>query len=82
MKLIMIDGKLCQALTKMASSALCYICGETPSEMNNLKKLVQKAEAEENFEFGLLTLRVDPLCGVHPSHSLSIAIQKMVSKDE
>jgi len=56
MKLTMINEKVCQALTRMASSALCCICGTTPSEMNNFKKLAQKTEAEKNFEFELSTL--------------------------
>lgn len=81
MKLTMIDGKVCQALTGIASSASCCICGATPSEMNNFIKIPQKVEVEENFELGLSTLHAW-IRFMHPSYRLSIAIQKMVSKNE
>ncbi|KMQ83716.1 dna-mediated transposase, partial [Lasius niger] len=56
MELTMIDGKVCQHITGVASSASCTIYGATPAEMNNLEKLSHKPETEKNFRYGLLTL--------------------------
>lgn len=54
--LTMVDGKVCQALSKTASSSSCYICGAKPSEMNNLDIVRQKVENKFSLEFGLSTL--------------------------
>lgn len=56
MKLTMIDGKVCQALTETPSSASCTICRALLSEMNNLDKLANKVEIEENLQYGLSSL--------------------------
>lgn len=56
LKLTMIDGKVCTALTETTSPATCNICGATPTKMNNLKKILNKAEKKENFQYGLSTL--------------------------
>ena len=37
--MIMIDGKTCNAITDTKSAQTCNVCGATPKEMNNLKKL-------------------------------------------
>ena len=54
--LTMIDGKVCQAFTKIPSSASCTICQATPSQMNDFDKLSRKQENKENFKYGLSTL--------------------------
>lgn len=54
--LTMVDGKVCQALSKTPSSSSCYICGAKPSEMNSLDTVRQKEENKFTFEFGLSTL--------------------------
>lgn len=56
MKLTMVDGKVCQALSDCLSSASCYICGAKPSEMNHLERVKKKRENTSHFEFGLSTL--------------------------
>lgn len=56
MKLTMIDGKVCQALTGTPSAATCYICGARPSEMNNLDAVLIKESNTQNYELGLSTL--------------------------
>jgi len=56
MKLTMIDGKVCQALTETPSATTCYICGAQPSEMNKLNIIQNKPKNISNYEFGLSTL--------------------------
>lgn len=56
LKLTMIDGKVCQAITGTPSCATCCICGAKPSQMNDLYKLAERTENEENFEYGLSSL--------------------------
>lgn len=52
--LTMIDGKVCNALTDTHSTQKCYICGATPSMMNEeSRKFPSK---EDRFGFGLSTL--------------------------
>lgn len=52
----MLDGKAIQAITGTSSSAVCYICGCKPSEMNNLDAIKSKTEKESALHFGLSTL--------------------------
>lgn len=54
MNLTMIDEKVCQAVTFTPSSSNCVICGEKPSEMNNLN--AKKIEKVENFQYVISTL--------------------------
>lgn len=56
MHLTMIDGKVCQALTRTLSSASCTICSAKPSQMNNFEELAKKVEIEENFKYGVSSL--------------------------
>jgi hypothetical protein len=56
MKLTMVDGKVCQALTQTPSAATCYICGAQPSQMNNIVAIQSKPLKVENYDFGLSTL--------------------------
>lgn len=52
----MIDGKVCNVLTNQKSSTSCNICGATPKQMNDLKKIKQLKCNEDNYKFGLSTL--------------------------
>lgn len=51
----MIDGKICSTLCD-TSSAVCYICGAKPSEMNDLKRVANKIVIEEHLKYGLSSL--------------------------
>jgi len=51
----MIDGKICSALSK-TSSAKCYICEATPTQMNNLNVCLRKDGHGDRYEFGLSPL--------------------------
>ena len=55
MVLTMIDGKICNALTK-TSTQTCYICKATPKLMNNLEAVVAKEVDPSTFRFGLSSL--------------------------
>ena len=45
LSMTMVDGKICSAVTEK-SSQVCYICGATPRQMNDLQKcLLRKADA-------------------------------------
>ena len=55
-KLIMVYGKVCTALSDIPSSSTCNICKATPSKMNDLERVKQKTEIVSNFEIGLSTL--------------------------
>lgn len=52
--LTMTDGKVCNALTDTRSTQKCYICGATPSMMNDELRNFQSND--EHFGFGLSTL--------------------------
>uniref|UniRef100_A0A2S2PFW3 V(D)J recombination-activating protein 1 RNase H domain-containing protein n=1 Tax=Schizaphis graminum TaxID=13262 RepID=A0A2S2PFW3_SCHGA len=51
----MVDGKVCNSMTG-TSSQRCYICGSTPTQMNNINKLITFDINEESMRFGLSTL--------------------------
>lgn len=55
MLMTMVDGKVCNAVTS-TSSQRCYICGATPSQMNNLNTVRKREENVEAFQFGLSIL--------------------------
>ena len=54
--LTMIDGKICNNITKTQSSMRCYICQASPKEMNNLKKINTKVVNEEYYSYGMSSL--------------------------
>lgn len=56
MMLTMVDGKICSALSQYTSSQLCYICGASPKEMNDEKRLKQKLPIQEMYSFGISPL--------------------------
>jgi len=51
----MLDGKICNALSE-SSSMKCYLCGASPTEMNNLAKCISNDVITEYIEFGLSPL--------------------------
>lgn len=52
----MVDGKVCQVITETNSASNCTVCGATPVEMNDLKKIKAKDENVDSFQYGLQTL--------------------------
>jgi len=48
LQLTMIDGKICSALSE-TSSAKCYICEATPTQMSNLDVCLQKDVHEDRY---------------------------------
>ena len=55
-KMSMVDGKVCQALTKTPSSQSYYICDAKASMMNKLEEVKLLPVKIENYSFGLSTL--------------------------
>ena len=55
--LTMVDGKVCNAITRITSSQTCYICGATPKLMNDISNDSSKTN-KKNFEFGLSPLHL------------------------
>lgn len=51
----MIDGSVCNILSKTNAAAKCYICGATPKQMNR-EAIYEKPSNVENYRFGLSTL--------------------------
>lgn len=75
LKLTMIDGKVCNALTHNKATQNCYICLAKPKDMNNLGKVVKCSANPENYEFGLSTLHswIRFLeCSLHIAYRLEI----------
>lgn len=71
--LTMTDGKVCNALTDTSSTQKCYICGATPSTMNEESK--KYPSNEERLAFGLSTLHAwirTFECLLHISYRLEI----------
>lgn len=53
----MIDGKVATALSNVTNSAqCCSLCGATPTQMNDIPKLVKNQLTPEGLQFGLSTL--------------------------
>lgn len=55
LQLTMVDGKICSALSKSATSR-CYLCGSSPKEMNQIDACLNKTTDNSKFEFGLSPL--------------------------
>lgn len=51
----MVDGSVINILSNRNSSSVCYICGDSPVEMN-LTTVKEKCLIEENYRFDLSTL--------------------------
>ena len=56
MELTMVDQKVCQALSKTASTMTCYICKVKPKEMNDLERIKMKFIDTKSYDYGLSTL--------------------------
>lgn len=73
--LVMIDGKVCNAITDTKSTQKCYICGATSKEFNNIDEMIAKNVNIDTMEFGLAVLHgwirfFD--CLIHLSYKLPI----------
>lgn len=54
LKMTMIDGKVCNAVTNTTSTSRCYICGATSKDFNNLSK--KNEISPDALEFGISVL--------------------------
>ncbi|KAJ8879172.1 hypothetical protein PR048_019778 [Dryococelus australis] len=52
----MVGGKVCNALVQNPSAQVCYICGASPKQMNNLLNVVKRKMQKTMFNFGVSTL--------------------------
>lgn len=52
----MIDGKICNYLTKTKSSQVCFICKASPKQMNKLNLIYERPKCNEYYKYGLSTL--------------------------
>lgn len=70
----MIDGKVCNSLTD-TSSQVCYICGVSPKNMNDLENVTKRAPKVDTYSFGLSTLHTWIRffeCLIHISYRLDL----------
>ncbi|XP_052835600.1 uncharacterized protein LOC128252141 [Drosophila gunungcola] len=56
--LLMIDGRVCNALTETTSTRTCYICGSNSKQFNNIVKVLKRPVSTNNLRFGLSTLHL------------------------
>lgn len=54
--LTMIDGKICNTITKTQSSMRCYLCKASPKEMNNLGAINTRVINEDFYAYGMSSL--------------------------
>lgn len=83
MLLTMIDGKICNTLTETSSSQKCFICGATPSMMNDLTK--EFVANKDNLGFGLSTLHAWIRCFeclLHISYRLNVKKWQLRSDED
>lgn len=52
----MIDGKICNALTKTTSTQKCYICGATSKDFNDIDTMITRPISTQNLQFGISVL--------------------------
>lgn len=81
--LTMTDGKVCNALTNTRSAQKCYICGATPTMMNDESK--DFSTEQDDFGFGLSTLHGWIRCFeclLHISYRLNIKKWQARSEDD
>ena len=83
--LVMIDGKVCNAITETTSSQRCYICNSTSKEFNSIDEMIAKPVKTETLEFGLSILHGWIRffeCIIHLSYKLPIKKWKAASDDD
>ena len=56
MEWTMVDQKVCQALSKTASTMTCYLCTAKPKEMNDLDRIKIKVVDTKSYDYVLPTL--------------------------
>ena len=49
----MLDGKVAKAVCWNSASRVCNVCGATPIEMNDIKKIANKESNLEDIELGI-----------------------------
>jgi len=72
---MMIDNKVCNAVTDTKSILRCYLCGATSKDFNNINDILQKEITETNLRFEISSLhawiRLFECC-LHLSYRLKI----------
>lgn len=82
--LTMIDGKVCSALTD-TSSQVCYICGVSPKDINNLEAVKKRPCDISTYSFGLSTLHAHIRffeCMLHISYRLEVKKWQMRTQED
>lgn len=85
MFLTMLDGKTAQNLSSTLSAATCHLCKANPSEMNDIRKVMQKKVLEENYQLGLSPLHAKIRCMtlvLHIAYRLGFCKWQAKTKDE
>lgn len=80
----MIDGKICNSLTD-TSSQVCYICGASPKNMNDLEMVKKFKPKPEFYNFGLSILHAYIRffeCLLHIAYRLEVQKWQVRDKDE
>uniref|UniRef100_A0A2S2Q9M0 Uncharacterized protein n=1 Tax=Sipha flava TaxID=143950 RepID=A0A2S2Q9M0_9HEMI len=80
----MVDGKVCNAITE-TSSQVCYICGVSPKNINNIDFIKNRTNNISTYSFGLSTLHARIRffeCLMHISYRLEVKKWQMRSKEE
>lgn len=75
LSLTMIDGKVCNALTKTTSAQRCFLCGATSKQFNNIDSMLDIPISEENSRFGISSLHAWIRCFeclLHISYKLDV----------
>lgn len=77
----MVDGKVCNAITNTKSTSICYICGASSKDFNNISK---SYEINQNYlHFGLSTLHARIRFLEHLVHiAYKLPIKKWRSKTD
>lgn len=86
LSLTMIDGKVCNSLTKTTSAQRCFLCGATSKQFNDIDSILDFPVSEENYRFGISSLHAWIRCFeclLHISYKLDVqAWQVRTQKDK
>jgi len=83
MVMTMVDGKVCNALTKTTSTQTCYICGATPKQMNEMSSIPKDIDPLA-IKFGLSPLHAWIRCFeclLHISYRLELKKWRLRKED-
>lgn len=83
--LVMIDGKVCNAITDTSSTQRCYLCGATSKEFNSIDNMIARNVNTETLQFGLSVLHGWIRffeCLIHLSYKIPIKKWQARSEDD